>query len=198
MRNLIMINKLLVCTISCLAFLSMNARDILLEIKGAGFFPTSHIYKKIYHSSGIFGAEATVNMFQNLYAWASIDGLGKKGLSIIGLTPTQVTYIPLCFGLKYIHSFEYAGWYVGLGLLLAHIHTHDYSPFVVPLYSKWGVGGIGKLGCIIDIRPQTFIDLFFNYSFVKAGSHNTDNGMVYPHAAKIRGCMVGVGLGYRF
>lgn len=61
-----------------------------------------------------------------------------------------------------------------------------------------GLGGIAKLGCIIDFSCSWFVDLFVNYSFVKAPSHNTNGGTVVPHTVKVDGAIVGIGLGYRF
>ena len=178
--------------------LSIAARDVLLEIKGSGFFPTSHVFKKIYHNTGMVGAELTVNICDCWYGWASVDGLRKTGFSIGGGDKTKVSYVPLGFGLKYFYSRNCVDWYLGLGILAGHIHTHDYSPYVVPTYSKWGCGGIAKVGCIIDMCESIFLDIFFNYSFIKARSHDTDGGLVYPHSAKIDAALLGIGLGYRF
>lgn len=115
-------------------------RDTLIEIKGSGFFPTSHLFKKIYHSSGMIGGELTVNLHDKFYGWASIDWLSKKGFSLNGHTKTKVTYLPIAFGLKYFNQFCYGDWYVGLGAVAARIHTHDFSPFVAPFYTRWGWG----------------------------------------------------------
>ena len=92
-------------------FTSVHARDFLLEVKGAGFIPTSHLYKKIYRSSGIFGVEFTGNLWCDIYGWASVDGLSKHGYSLIGHDRTKVSYVPIAFGLKYFSHFV-----VGIGM----------------------------------------------------------------------------------
>jgi hypothetical protein len=192
--------KIVLCILSATYLItsSLQARTILLEVKGAGFFPTSHLDKKIYGNTGIFGAELNINIYERLYGWVSIDGLSKKGCSLIGHTKTKMSYIPLGFGLKCFHPFYCADFYLGIGILAGRIHTHDDSPYVAPTYSKWGCGGIAKAGCIINLAYSTFIDLFFNYSFIKTSSHNTNGGTVYPHPAKLNAAQVGLGLGYRF
>lgn len=195
-----MMRKIIIAIIAthCLTALAFCDREILVEIKGSGFFPTSHLFKKIYHNSGMIGGELTVNLYDNFYGWASIDWLSKSGHSLIGNTKTKVNYLPIAFGLKYLRPFCYGDWYVGLGALAGRIHTHDLSPAVAPTYTQWGWGGIAKVGCIFDLPSCFFLDLFFNYSFVKAASHNTNGGTVIPHTVKVNGALLGIGIGYRF
>ena len=189
--------------IAIVAAYSLNAfafcdREVLVEIKGSGFFPTSHLFKKIYHSTGAVGAELTVNFSNCLYGFFSVDYLSKRGHSLIGHTETKVNFLPLGFGLKYINPFCYGDWYVGLGALAARVHTHDFSPNVAPRYNRWGWGGIAKGGCLFDITECLFLDVFVNYAFVRASSHNTNGGTVIPHTVKVNGVFVGAGIGYRF
>lgn len=181
-----------------LATVAFCDRDIFVEIKGSGFFPTSHLFKKIYHSSGMIGGELTVNIYDSFYGWASIDWLSKSGRSLIGDSKTKVSYLPIAFGLKYFLPFCYGDWYVGVGALAGRIHTHDFSPLVAPYYTKWGWGAIAKLGVLFDISCSFFLDLFLNYSAVNAHSSNTFGGTVVPHTVKVHGVILGAGLGYRF
>lgn len=185
--------------ITCSLFItSIAAREIFVEIKGSGFFPTSHLFKKIYHSAGMIGAELTVEGDCNFYGWFSVDYLRKSGLSLNGLSKTKVTYLPLGFGLKYLHPFCYGNLYAGLGAIAARIHTHDFSPNVAPYYNKWGWGGILKLGVLYDLSCSVLVDVFVNYAFSRASSNNTFNNLVIPHTVKVNGVIFGVGLGYRF
>lgn len=186
-----------------IATYSLNAfafcdREFLLEIKGSGFIPTSHLFKKIYHSSGMVGGELSGSLYGNLYGWFSVDWFSKRGHSLIGHSDTKVNYLPLGFGLKYFVPFCYGNWYIGGGAVAARIHTHDFSPFVAPTYSKWGWGGIAKVGALFDIYCSTFLDLFLNYSAVSAHSSDTNHGTVVPHKVKVHGVILGAGLGYRF
>lgn len=181
-----------------LCALSMRKPEVLLEVKGSGFFPTSNYFKNIYHNCGMIGGEITAQIYSQMYGWASIDWLPKSGRSIIGESKTKVRYLPIAFGLKFFVPFCTARWYLGGGAVAGRIHTHDESPFVAPRYTQWGWGGILKTGLIHDFSCSTFVDLFLNYSRVNARSTNTNGGTVVPHTAKVHGVMLGLGLGYRW
>lgn len=195
-----MLKKIIFFTIATysLSSIAFCTRDVLVEVKGSAFIPTSNLFKHIYHTSGMVGAELTVELYKNMYGWFSVDYLSKSGHSLIGNSDTKVRYLPLGFGLKYFLPFCYGDWYVGGGAVAARIHTHDYSPFVAPTYTKWGVGGIAKVGVLFDIFCSSFIDIFVNYSAVNAHSSNTNGGLVVPHKVKVHGVIVGAGLGYRW
>ena len=195
-----MIKRLFILTIATysVSSLAFCRPDILLEIKGSGFIPTSHLFKKIYHSAGMVGGELSVGLYENLYAWASIDWLSKSGYSLIGHSKTRVNYLPIGFGLKYFVPVCDYNWYIAGGALAGRVHTHDFSPFVAPTYTKWGWGGIVKGGVLFDIFCSSFIDIFVNYSAINAHSSNTNGGTVVPHKVKVHGVIVGAGFGYRW
>lgn len=190
--------KKIIMVASITLIMPLVAHEKFIEIKGSGFFPTSHFFKKIYHDAGMVGGELTVNAFDNVYAWLSVDYLRKSGLSLIGDSRTKVSYLPIGFGLKYLHPICYGDVYFGLGALAARIRTHDYAPNVVPVYSKWGWGGIVKFGALLDIRCPFLLDIFVNYAFSRASSNDTLNNLVVPHTVKVSGFILGAGLAYRF
>ena len=195
-----MMKKIIIATLATysLAAFAFEERETLIEIKGSGFFPTSHLFKKIYHSAGMIGGEVTMSFCNDVSGWVSVDWLSKSGHSLVGDTKTKVNYLPIAFGLKYIKPFCYGDWYVGLGALTARVHTHDFSSTVAPYFTKWGWGGIVKFGALFDIGRCAFVDLFVNYSFMRASSHNTAGGTVVPHTVKVDGVIAGIGLGFRF
>ncbi len=195
-----MLKKIIILTIASysLSCAALCNRETLVEVKGSGFIPTSNLYKHIYHSSGMIGGEITMNIHEHFYGWAAIDWTRKTGRSLIGLSRTKVSYLPISFGLKYFIPNCHHDWYVGIGALAARIHTHDFSPNVAPFYTKWGWGAVAKLGVIVDVSPCLFFDFFVNGSWVQASSHNTNGGTVVPHRVKIHAAIVGMGLGYRF
>lgn len=176
----------------------LTSQEVFIELKGSGFFPTSHLFKRIYHDAGMIGAELSAQAYDKVYAWLSVDYLRKSGLSLIGNSKTKVRYLPIGFGLKYLHPFCYGDLYFGLGVLAARIRTHDFSPNVAPFYSKWGWGGIIKFGALFDIGCPFMLDVFVNYAVSRASSHNTFNNQVVPHTAKVNGVIFGGGLAYRF
>lgn len=189
-------NKKLLVALICMQ--SLSAHNSMIEFRGAGFIPTSNVYKHIYHSSGAFGAELTTHLWDCIYGFFSFDYTSKHGRSIGGDTKTKVNFLPLSFGLKYLHPFCYGDLYIGGGAVAARVHTHDYSPFVAPTYTHWGWGGTIKAGCLIDVTECAFLDIFVNYVSIKSSSHNTFNNLVVPQTVKVAGVFIGAGIGYRF
>jgi hypothetical protein len=184
------------------SFSSLQSRDVLLEFKGAYFLPTDSVFKKIYHGGALYGPEITVQLCcdANVYGFVSVDFLQKNGKSIGFNSPTKVRLIPLGVGLKYFVPFCFGDFYVGLGFQPTYLHTKDDSPLVIPKHSKWGFGGIAKIGSYFDLPHNFFIDLFIDYSFVKVPFHNTHapTGPVVPRTANVSGAIFGAGVGYRF
>ncbi len=218
------ISKLLKQVMLVLVFMSTSliAHDILLEFKGAYFLSTGSHFKKIYnHGGALCGPEVTFSLSdeedwcEDWYGFASIDFLTKKGHSIGLCTPTKVYMVPLAFGAKYLVPFRCGDFYVGLGLQAVYLKTKNFSPFVIPCTSEWGVGGIAKIGSYFDLPHDLFIDLFIDYSFVKVGQKNNYSNIidfvpnpapingasplvVEPIRANLSGAVFGIGFGYRF
>ena len=195
-KNYFLITLLLVTS-------SLACRDILLEFKGAYFLGTNSIFRKIYdHGGALYGPEVTFNLgcHENLYGFASIDVLQKHGRSIGLCSPTKVTLIPLGLGLKYLIPFCYGDFYVGLGIQPTYVRTKDCSPYVIPKNSKWGCGGIAKIGTFFDLPHNLLLDIFIDQSFVTVPFHKckAPTGFVSPRKAKVSGTSFGVGFGYRF
>jgi opacity protein-like surface antigen len=187
--------------IALCAHISLAARDILLEFKAAYFLPTDSDMRHIYNNGGaLYGPEVTFKLGDsaNWYGFASIDYFQKNGRSLGLCDTTQVSLLPLGIGLKYMAS--YCGWrhfYVGLGFQPVYLKTENCSPFVIQKTSKWGFGGIAKIGAYFDLPKNFVIDLFFDYSFVKVDCSSCSD-LVIPVKADISGAIFGVGLGYRF
>src|SRR3989339_1513804 len=104
-KTLLTLCSLLYCISNSIA---IAEHDVLLEVKGAAFIPTSEIFKDIYGVCGDFGAELTVgNLTHNLYAFGSIDFLVKHGNTIELSNPTKMTIVNFALGLKYFAPFKY-------------------------------------------------------------------------------------------
>lgn len=197
MKNLTIIGFAIVCT------MSLIARDVLIEFKGAYFHPTNQRFRKIYKNGTLYGPEITFQLCResSWYGFASADFFHKKGHSIGLETPTCIRLVPLGFGLKYFvpACFECVDWYVGLGFQPVYVSIENNSP-AVPDHNKWACGGIAKCGAIIDIQCNFFLDLFVDYSFVHLRSirNQTCCGPVVPRKSNISAVIVGAGLGYRF
>ena len=189
--------------ISIVLLLSLPSlcRDALLEFKAAAFIPTNDCVKDIYgHVGALYGPEITIQLCDesNWYGFASADFLSKNGHSIGLCTPTKMSIIPLGFGLKYFVPFCYGDFYVGLGFQPLHLKTINCSPNVPQTISKWGVGGIAKLGTYFNLPHNLFIDFFVDYSFVNVDCSTCLLGVVTPMKVSMNGAIIGLGLGYRF
>ncbi len=196
--------------LSCLSVISVgHARDVIIEFKGAGFFPTSSRFKNIYGTaSALFGPEVTFRLCDdiNLYGFASIDFLHKKGCSVGLGDVTKVTLVPFAFGLKYLqpvweHTDYSADFYVGLGFEPVYIKTTNESEYALPQQSQWGFGGIAKVGTFFTVPHNVVIDLFLDYSFAYASAQDPVQlvtGTTTPVKSNVSGVIFGAALGYRF
>ncbi len=180
-------------------------RDVLLEFKAAYFLPTNSVFKEIYHhGSAVYGPELTVQLCnnKNWYGFLSIDYFQKKGLSVGLSDPTKVSLLPLGVGLKYFVPLgsDRADFYFGLGFQPVWVHTKDYQLDATVTQSKWGFGGIAKVGSCVYLPHNFFIDFFIDYSFVKVGLNNDAAVTVpsIPTKANVSGALFGAGIGYRF
>ncbi len=185
---------------------TLTARDILLEFKAAYFKPTGYRFKHIYKGGALYGPELTVQLSEcneHWYGFLSVDYLSKKGLSIGLGTPTKVSLLPIGIGVKYFMPscwFDNTDFYIGLGFQPIRVHTHDLSAFVIPKITKWGFGGIAKVGAYINFSCNFFLDLFIDYSFarVKSKLALAPTGPVVPLKSSVSGAIFGGGIGYRF
>lgn len=176
-------------------------RSVLVEIKGAYNLPADKTFRKIYRNGGSVVGEASVQLVENKpwFGWASVGVLKmEQGKSVGACSSTNATIVPIAGGLKYFLAFNPGDLYVGLGVLGAHLKTKDHSPFVIEDRSKWGVGGIAKIGFLFDLPQSWFVDLFSDYSFVKVNFSNKFECGVQSHKANISNWSVGLGVGYRF
>lgn len=184
----------------------LAARDVLLEFKGAYFKPTGNRFKHIYKGGALFGPELTVQLLEcsdRWYGFFSIDYYRKNGHSIGLDTPTKVSLLPIGIGVKYFIPpcwCDNADFYLGLGFQPVRVHTHDFSPFVIPKITKWAMGGIAKAGVYVNFSCNFFLDLFIDYSFARASSKLTaaPTGPVIPLKSSVSGVIFGAGLGFRF
>ena len=180
-------------------YITVHAHDILLEVKAAYFLGTDRTFKNIYNNGGgIYGAELTGKMYNNLYGFVSTDFLSKSGCTCNFNTQTQINIANIGLGLKYFVPFCYGDFYLGLGILPTHVSTFDASPYVPFKSSKWGCGGIAKVGVYFDLPHNFLLDIFFDYSFVKIPFNCCSALYTQPHKADVSGCWFGAGFGYRF
>ncbi len=190
---------------SFIAFLfSLAARDVIVEFKGAYFWPTNSDFKHIYHHGGIlYGPELTLQLFDdtNWYVFASLDYFHKKGHSVGLCDPTSVTLIPLALGLKYFVPVcdDRIDLYGGLGFEWMYARTKNCTELGVLKQTDWGLGGIVKAGAYYRLPHNFLIDAFIGYSYAKVGSNDCDcQSGIESKRANVSGAIFGLGLGYSF
>jgi hypothetical protein len=196
--------KILIAALLVGAYLPLAGRDIILEFKGAYFRSTDCRFKQIYNKGGaLYGPEVTFRLCEckPWYGFASIDYLAKRGHSIGLCSPTKARMLPLALGVKYIKPVRCADLYAGLGFQAVNLRTSNCTPDIAIKTSKWGYGGIAKLGAYFDLCRDFVLDLFVDYSFVKVGKPilcQPISGSIFPLSAKLNGAVFGAGFGYRF
>ncbi len=185
--------------LSILCISATHAHDFLLEAKGAYFLADSRTFRNIYDDGGgIYGAELTGKVCNNWYLFASADFLGKSGCTVGFNTPTHINIATIGLGIKYMLCARFADLYIGVGVLPTHVRTFDGSPYVPFEDSKWGCGGIAKIGTYITLPCNWLLDIFFDYSFVKISFDRCSDVSNVCTKADVSGCWFGIGLGYRF
>lgn len=189
-------NKMIACIFLCFGFIATAvARDILFEAKGSIFVPTNEKFRSVYDNCGDFGVEFTGNLFDRLYGFTSVDFLFKDGLTVALGSTTRMNIVNIGIGAKYFVPFDHGDFYVGLGIEPTYFCTHSQVPETIK-QATWTCGGIAKAGVIFNMPRSFFVDLFFDYSFVKADFYS---GMPTEfNQAHLDGCLFGVGFGYRF
>lgn len=192
--------KVLRCLFAFLLCVSapIASSDVLVEFKGAYSLFTDSDVKDIYGKGGVlFGPEITFQVYENWYGFASIDFLRKKGHSLGLCNSTTMSLMPLGIGAKYFVPFCYGDFYLGLGFQALRLKTFNCSPDVVQTTSKWGFGGIAKIGTYFNLPDSCFLDLFIDYSFVKVGCDKCLKSVV-PLSVNLDAAIFGAGFGYRF
>jgi len=188
-------------TLILLSSAPLFCRDILLELKAAAFIPTNDCMKDIYgHAAAIYGPEITFQLCseRNWYGFASVDFLSKKGHSIGLCTPTEMDIAALAVGLKYFVPSCYGDFYVGLGFQPTHLKTINCTQPNPQTTSKWGFGGIAKIGTYFDLPRCFFLHIFVDYSFATVKCTTTCSTASIPVRVHLKEAIIGAGIGYRF
>ena len=183
-----------------------NAVDVPVEFKAAYFYPTSRSFREIYPSGGpIYGVELSCQAWKRLYPWFSANYFSKSGHSIIEGVPdslrshTKIQFVPLGLGLKYVYEINRTlDLYIGLGALATYLHMKDEAPYVIQTSSKWGAGGIGKVGAFLNFYKAFFLDIAIDYSYMKVHFHSPGGDTITRQTADLSGFSFGGGIGYRF
>lgn len=177
---------------------SLNTTEVLTEIKGAYFRPTDQTFRDIYGSAqALYTLELSPQLWKDLYAFTSGSFLYQTGHSTGDGSESTFYCIPIGTGLKYFYPIKWIDIYAGAGALAVYTHTKNDSPYVIREISKWGYGGIFKLGALFN-KNSFFLDLFADYSIIHIPFSDTRNGTIVPKNGDLSGFSIGAGIGYRF
>jgi len=175
----------------------LYAGDTSLQAKAAYFYPTSGRFQDIYSGGGIYGLEFNGSVWRQLHIWTSIDFFSKNGHSIGENDKTNIFFMPIGLGLKYIYDIKNFSFYFGAGAITTYFRTKDYNPYVIPIVSKWGIGAIIKTGCFLKLPHHVFLGLNVDYSFMNIKFHTINAGLP-RYDADLSGVTVGGSIGYLF
>lgn len=197
-----------------------NGKDVFLEFKGGAFIPVGCDFRSIYGDVTFFVSPEfswQVVDHANWYIFASAGYAEKDGNSVGLCNSTKARLVPLGIGVKYFFQDLHADFcknhkfYLGLGFQPALLQTNNCSEFVQRTTSQWGFGGVAKIGYLLDLQKNFFLDFFADYSFVTVGCKKLCNASdiccssslsnihyVTPLKADISGVILGIGIGYSF
>jgi len=169
------------------------------EVEVAYFHPLSSRFRDIYGGGAIYTFELNVQTWCQLYTFANVSYFNESGRSIGEKNKTEITLIPVAFGLKYLWCCDCFNPYIAAGPLFTHMKTDDHSPYVIKKNEKWGYGATAKVGTLYYIWCNLFLDAFINYSYMCIGfDHVPSDKPVVRHDADLSGFSFGGGLGYSF
>lgn len=191
---------LIVCSLLNIVFFpkdNLSAVETLIEAKASYFGATDSQFRKLYgNGTGLYGVEASFRAWKNLFPWISLDFAHKNGHSLGYFSETNIFFMPVGMGLKYMFPVKMIDFYTGIGGLLTFVQSHDHSHYVKQKKNSFGGGAICKFGAIFNCKKNLFLDFFGSYSwqFIPAIHHQG----VVPLWGNLSGWGAGLAIGYRF
>lgn len=86
-----------------------------------------------------------------------------------------------------------------MGIAGAYAHIDNSYPYVTKNQSGWGIGGVGKVGSLVFIKNNFYVDFFTKYTYLPLFfDHSNDKTLISTHNAYINGFSIGAGIGYVF
>ena len=173
--------------------------EFLPEIKISAFLPIDQTYQTIYSVAPLYTLEATVLFYKGLASFLNVGFLYNSGHLITTSSNrpfTELYMVPIGFGLKYYFPLRHMEPYLGIGMLVNYAYTSNNSSNISSS-DDWTIGGLFKLGTIVDITSIVFLDFFIDYYYLTPNFHST-SPFVISTTANISGFSLGAGLGGYF
>lgn len=213
-------------------FQTTEAFDVMVEGKAGGFFPTNKHFRKNNGNSGIYGGEVTIpfslgcfgenlgcdGLADGLALFVSADYYSRKGRSHCRdnegrnrKNHNRFRIVPVAVGVKYFFPMPCFMDCLDMDLYAAIGAQWNICNFKDGLRndghrsksrSKTAFGGVYKLGSIIKLPCNWFLDVFVSYANARLHrSHERRdvNQVRRNHRSKdISAWVVGAGIGYNF
>ncbi|HSX13062.1 MAG TPA: hypothetical protein VLE96_01395 [Chlamydiales bacterium] len=138
--------------------------------------------------------------WKSLYPLISLDYFQKSGRSIlddgfneIKNEKTEVQFLPLGIGVKYVHRvISRVDLYGTLGATATYLHIKDDYENRSHVFANWGPGFTVKLGSLVTINKGLFLDFALEYFYARV---HFSKPLIPAH---LDGIALGGGAGYRF
>lgn len=192
------------------------AKDWTLEVRAAYYRPSSKVIRDAFSSAWIdYQVLASRRVTRYFDVWCEVDWTIKKGHSSRGYygfkDRTRAWILPLSAGVRFIYPITcriqaYLGGGISYSFLKIDNRCEDYyysffssSPFKKHL-RRSSLGGVGKVGLIIDTCDNTFIDIFVDYFAQRfhLGHHDIFEEEVIGKHFNASGFKIGAGFGVNF
>lgn len=160
-----------------------------LTLKGGYFMPADQVFKDVYGSGPIFGAEFAAPLAGGLHVWTGAEIFTKKGLLPVTEEETSARIVPVFAGLRYHVGSSSVRPY--LGAAAGYFMLHEENPLGTA--NESGFGFLVRGGLLVKIAGPLSLDLHGNYSGCTIKSDDPD-----PLEAKIGGLQAGGSLVIRF
>jgi hypothetical protein len=185
-------------TICSAAIFAVALTGLSLTVWGAGpavtlkagfFLPSDSVFRDVYASGPVFGADLIVPIAGPLQLWAGAEYFGKTGRLSVSEEETKVRLIPLYAGLRAQFGKKNARPYIGAAA--AYFMLHEDNPLGTA--SQNGLGVLTQAGVQLGLGGPVWLDLFAGYRICTLETDDEE-----PLQAGLGGLTAGLGLSFMF
>ncbi len=174
-------------------------RKVIVLGELAYFRPKKARFRAIYGSSLLnYRLSTQVQLYEGLFALFDANFLHKKGTALGGKERTDLTLVPVDFGLKYyIPGTDFGALYLKAAAEVTGTFIDNHTPLVEDIRCS-AAGGVVGAGLFFSFgkRHSFSMDLFADYSFVSL--HPFGKVGAEGEEIDIGGWIFGGGIGYKF
>ena len=193
-----MLKKIVLGSAVCLNTLLATSHPIDLKIRAAYTYFNSRLVREIFSNKAYCTQiEADFSLNKYLTVFLNADYLNKSGHSDDLKDHTTLDMGDLSLGLIVTNQgFKTVLPYIGLGVVSAIVHTHDYSPYVKQITNRYSTGLVAKAGIDFVFAKRWLFDVFCDYSYQPL--HVYYKPAIDQEHINMGSIKAGAGLGCRF